>query len=503
MVKKLMNTAIKTGTNFNSKYGKKLTDTAIKTGKDFATIAGKKIVHKTAEATGDLIGNKIADKITAKPSPKDVTSASKKSQNEEIQSNEVNNEIPKERYISPKERQKIIDYSQITFKTTMLKSSFCDYSDAYILVKGTISVNNTVAEGAAVNNTNKKVIFKNCAQFTNCISEINNTKIDNTKDIDIVMSMYNLIEYSDDYAKTTGSLWQYCKDIPARNNNNEITEFTGGNTTDSFTFKAKITGQTGNGGTKDVEIMVPLKYSNNFWRTLEMPLINCEVNLILTWSSTCVIISTNIANQNATFAITDAKLYVPVVTLSTQENTKFLQQLESGFKIVINWNKYLSNPELLAQNSNLNHLVEPSFQGVNRLFVLAFENDDHRTSDDRYYLPAVEIKDYNIMINVENFFDQPIKNNKVTYENIRKIATGQGDDYTTGCLLDYPYFLDTYKTVAVDFSKQQALDADPRAIQQINFTANLDRAGNTRVYFILEEAKETILDFSQGTVKVL
>ena len=115
----------------------------------------------------------------------------------------------------------------------------------------------------------------------------------------------------------------------------------------------------------------------------------------------------------------------------------------------------------------------------------------------------VATKDYNIMINGENFFDQPIKNNKVTCENIRKIATGKGDDYTTGCLLDYSYFADTYKMVAVDLSKQQALDADPRAIQQINFTPNLDRDGNTRVYFILEEAKETILDFSQGTVKVL
>ena len=191
------------------------------------------------------------------------------------------------------------------------------------------------------------------------------------------------------------------------------------------------------------------------------------------------------------------------MTLSTQENTKFLQQLKSGFKAVINWNKYLSKAELLAQNPNLNHLVEPSFQGVNRLFVLAFENDDHRRVDDQYYLLNVEIKDYNIVINDENFFNRPIKNNKVTYDNIRKIATGQADDYTTVCLLDYPYFKDTYKMIAVDLSKQQALDADPRAIQQINFTANLDRAGNTRVYFILEEAKETILDFSQGTVKVL
>ena len=189
------------------------------------------------------------------------------------------------------------------------------------------------------------------------------------------------------------------------------------------------------------------------------------------------------------------------MTLSTQENTKFLQQLRSGFKRVINWNKYLSKPELLAQNQNLNHLIEPIFQGVNRPFVLAFENDI--TSSDEYYLPTVKIKDYNIMINGENVFDKPIKNNKVTYEKIRKITTGQGDDYTTGCLLDYPYFADTYKMIAVDLSKQQALNANPTAIQQINFTANLDRAGNTRVYFILEEAKETILGFSQGTVKVL
>ena len=107
------------------------------------------------------------------------------------------------------------------------------------------------------------------------------------------------------------------------------------------------------------------------------------------------------------------------------------------------------------------------------------------------------------MINGENFFDQPIKDNKVTYENISKITTGQGDDYTTGCLLDYPYFKDSYKMIAVDLSKEQALDADHRAIQQINFKANLDRPDSTRIYFILEEAKETILNFAQGTVKVL
>ena len=143
----------------------------------------------------------------------------------------------------------------------------------------------------------------------------------------------------------------------------------------------------------------------------------------------------------------------PVVTLSTQENAKLLQQLKSSFKRVINWNKHLSKPELLEQNPNLNYLAEPSFQGITRFSVLAFENDAQRTSHSNYYLPNVEIKDCNIMINGENFFDQPIKNNKVTYENIRRIATGQGDDYTTGCLLDYSYFMDTYKMIAVVLSE--------------------------------------------------
>ena len=122
-----------------------------------------------------------------------------------------------------------------------------------------------------------------------------------------------------------------------------------------------------------------------------------------------------------------------MVTLSTQDNAKLIQQLKSGFKRVINWNKYLSKPELLAQKPRLNRLVEPNFQGINRLFNLPFECDAQRTSAKDYYLPSLDIKDYNLMINGENVFDQPVKDNKVTYENIRKIATGKGDDYTTGC----------------------------------------------------------------------
>ena len=177
------------------------------------------------------------------------------------------------------------------------------------------------------------------------------------------MPMYNLIEYSDNYSKTSGNLWQYYRHEP----NDNLAD------SESFKSKIKITGKTpAAGNEKDVEIMVPLKYLSNFWRTLEMLLINCEVNLILTWSSTCVI--TNFTGA-ATFEITNTKLYVPVVTLSTQDYSKLLQELRSGFKRVISFNKYLSKPELLAQKTNLNHLVEPSFQGVKRLLVLAFEND--------------------------------------------------------------------------------------------------------------------------------
>ena len=223
-----------------------------------------------------------------------------------------------------------------------------------------------------------------------------------------------------------------------------------------------------------------------------MPIINCEVELILTWSKNCVI--TNSTGEGK-FAITETRLYVPVVTLSTEDNAKLLQQLKSNFKRKINWNKYESSVKTFAQNRYLNYLINPSFQGVNRLFVLSFENENDRTSHSTYYLPKVEIKDYNVMIEGSNFFDQPINSMNKTYENIRKIATGKGDDYTTGCLLDYPYLKENYKMIATDLSKQQAFDADPRKIQQINFTADLDRDGNITIFFIIEKEKKTIFEF--------
>ena len=262
--------------------------------------------------------------------------------------------------------------NNIRFKTTMLRSSLYDYADAYVLVKETITItgnagpepNPDAPRNAAqllaarqADERNKGVIFKYCAPFTKCITRINNANIDNAKDIDIVMPMYNLIEYSHSYSKTSGSLWQYYKDDP----NDDITQ------SKSFKSKIKIPRKSPEAGnTKDVEIIVPLKHLSNFWRILEMPLINCDVNLILMRSKGCVISS---ATGETKFEIIETKLYVLVLTLSTQDNATLLQQLKSSFKRTINWNKYESYVKTFARNRYFNYLINPSFQGVNRLFV--------------------------------------------------------------------------------------------------------------------------------------
>ena len=222
----------------------------------------------------------------------------------------------------------------------MLKSNLCNYADAYIFFKGRITITGAGDDAAArqLNERNKGVTFKNRAPFTKCISRINNTAIDNAQDIDIVMPMYNLIEYSDNYSKTSGSLQQYYKDDPNDNLANSK----------SFKYKVKITGNTPpDGNTKHAEILVPLKYLSNFWRTLEMPLINCEIELILKWSKNCVISS---ATGETKFAITETTFYVLVVTLSTEDNAKLLQQLKSNFKRKFTWNKYESSIKTFAQN---------------------------------------------------------------------------------------------------------------------------------------------------------
>ena len=258
----------------------------------------------------------------------------------------------------------------------MLRSDLCDFNDTYIVVKGNIIVdkkifttndfeapNNTAANATATNAANnnafgeKRLVFKNNASFINCTSKINGVKIDNAEDLDVVMPMYNLLEYSKNDRKTTGSLSNYHRDQPSSgiDANNIIHSILN---SESFDYKANFmkNGVTHNNLTKnDVKIVVPLKYLINFWRSLNVPLINCKIELILTWFKNCLLISKatrevdyganpviyEIDNpENVIFQIADTKLYVPVVTLSKENDTKLLEQLKTGFKKTIKWNKY-------------------------------------------------------------------------------------------------------------------------------------------------------------------
>ena len=172
----------------------------------------------------------------------------------------------------------------------------------------------------------------------------------------------------------------------------------------------------------------------------------------------------------ATFKITDTKLHVRVVTLSTENDNKHLEQLRTGFKRTIKWNKYRSEMTNQTKNNNLNYLIDPTSIKVNRLLVLLFENEEDRTSFSKYYVPKVEIKDFNVLIDGKSFFDVPVKNKEEAYEKIMSIS--KNNDYTTGNLLDYEYFSKHYKLIAIDLSKQIELE-NPDLKQQINFIGSL------------------------------
>ena len=323
----------------------------------------------------------------------------------------------------------------------MLRSDLFDFSDAYIVVKGNITVtkktftavdidapNNTAANVTATNTAiddafgHKKFVFKNFVPFINCTSKINGVKIDNAEDLDVVMPMYNLLEYSINYKKTTGSLWNYYRDHPSSTiDDNNITHSI--LNSESFNYKASFmeNGVTHDNLTKnDVKVIATLKHLSNFWRHLDIPLINCVVELILTWFENCVLIdkSAREANydadpnvyeidnpENSTFKITDVKLFVPVATLSNENDIKLLEQLKTG---TIKWNIYRSKMSIQPQNNNLNYSFDPKYTKVNRLFVLSFprnNNTDSRYSFSNYYVPKIKANDFNVLIDGKSFFD--------------------------------------------------------------------------------------------------
>ena len=366
---------------------------------------------------------------------------------------------------------RIMKNKSIGFKTPMLRSDLCDYADVSILVNGTITVNGIV-NGAEneINRRNRPLILKNYAPFVSCITKINNELIEDAENLDIVMPMYNLLEYSKNYRKTMGSLYNYYRDELSNDNNNNFANRNVVNS-NTFKYKNKITGNTykvaagaaghdpNKIGKQDVEIVIPLKYLGNFLRALNMPLISCELSLELKWNKNCVITSlqeikvdsgppaVNDSPTGATLNITDCKLYIPVVTLSKDDEIKLSTNLKSGFPREIKWNKYRSQMSTEAINNNLNILIDPTFTNVNRLFVLAYQvdvnNNDNRQSFSQFYLLRVMVKDLNVIIDKLAVFDLPIKTEEEAYEKIIDIS--RNNEYTTGHLLDYDYFKKYYK----------------------------------------------------------
>ena len=248
-----------------------------------------------------------------------------------------------------------------------------------------------------------------------------------------------------------------------------------------------------------------------------MPLINCEVSLTLTWSENCVLtdITTQTARAaqgdnpareridaptNATFKITDTKLNFPVVTLSTENDKTLLEQLRTGFKRTIKWNKYRSEMTDQTQNNNLNYLIDPTFTKVNRLFVLSFENENDRISFSKYDVPNFQIKDFNVLIDGKDFFDIPIKMEK---KHANKLSKWEETMITRQVIY---WIMSTFQNIcnliAIDLSKQIELE-HPDLKQQINFIGRTIRNERAQMFFIIEKSQETMFEFSQNAVMVV
>ena len=322
----------------------------------------------------------------------------------------------------------------IKYDTRVLKPNLCDYIEAYVLVDGTI-------RGAGGNN-NTRLALKNCAPFTKCNLEINDEHVDTAENLDIVMPMYNLIEYSDNYQDSSATLYQYKRDEPPEAN--AIADLAANNSS-SFKYKINLLGNRNvvAGIVRlNVKVVVPLKYLSNFLRSLEMPLINCKIKLNLTWGKKCVL-STNVGD--AVFIINDTKMYVPVVTLSKEDNKDFIAQQNKGLQRSIYWNEYKTKgQDKDADANNFKYIIlDPSFQGVNRLLVMAYNRVDGqltRNGKQKYYLPRIDLEKYNVIIDGRDFYDNPNESDIEKYRELKKVTIGKGEDYTTGSLLDYNYF---------------------------------------------------------------
>ena len=409
--------------------------------------------------------------------------------------------------------------SIVKFDTETVRPFLYNYSDAYILVTGNIEGQN--------GNDATRVAVKNCHPFTRVTFKLNNEQVDTADNLDLSMNLYHMLEYSGNYADTTGSLYQHKRPEPRANNDNvdnlgtalsslkyqsglvqkQLTtpnsENVLANTDPNFANAQRIW--------KNIKIVVPLKYISNFFRNLELPLINTKLYMELNWTKFSV--SCN-QDHNSIFQVTKCELYIPIVTLNTENNNKLSELLIKGFERTVIWNEYKSKIErvTIPQNDNMfkRTTLDVSFQGVSKLFTAAYEtgdiqrNTNHQHSRRRYYLPRAEITDYNVLIDGRNFYDQSVNSSIVRYNELLKMTTGRSEDYSTGFLLDYDYYLKDFNIVGIDLSHQAVLDSDPKVNQQIEFVYKLP-SGNADISYniltVFEKEKQTVLKFSEGTVK--
>ena len=386
----------------------------------------------------------------------------------------------------------------VKFDTEIVRPFLCDYSDVYILVTGNIKVQN--------GNDDTRVAIKNCHPFTLSTFKLNNGQVDTAHNLDLTMNLYNMLEYSDNYADTTGSLYQHKRPEPRDNNGNVVnlastlysfkyqselvqkqltrpnSENVPANTDPNFANAHRIW--------KNIKIVVPLKHIRNFFRNLELPLINTKLYMELNWTKYSVLCN---QNQNSIFQITKCELHIPIVTLNTENNNKLSELLSKGFERNVVWNEYKSKIKgvTIPQNDMFRRTtLDVSFQGVSRLFAAAYETDDiernanTEESRRRYYLPRAEIKDYNVLIAGRNFYDQNVNSSIVRYNELLKMTTGRSEDYSKGCLLDYDYYIRDFSIVGIDISHQVVLDSDPKINQQIEFVYKLP-SGNAAINYNL------------------
>ena len=351
-------------------------------------------------------------------------------------------------------------YSQnkdIRFETLRLRSDLCDFNDAYIVVTGKVTTTNT---GDDDNVYNRKLALKNSAPFFSCILKTNNQLIEDAQDLDTVMPMYNLLYFSKNCRKTTRSFWNYYPDMSHAeyNNNNRDRIFYPIKGSESFDYKTKLVGNLPDGEDEleNIKIVAPLKHLSRFIFSLDTLLINSETELISNWSQNCVLtekatkaaiqagddpaaepqVNAINAPSDLKFSVTDCKIHIPVVTLEAEYENKLYEELKTGITVAVIWNKY--RPQIINQpaTNNLNYLIDPTFNNVNILFVLDFENEKDRSNFSKYYTPTVEIKDYNVIIDGQQpFYKIPIKNKEETYKAITELI--KNDDFTTGNCLNY------------------------------------------------------------------